>query len=375
MSPGPDFLMSPGPDFAARRGRLREVLAGLGARAMLVSDLTNIAYLSGFTGSAGALLVHTDPGAGDVLATDARYIDEVAQRAPGLDYLLSRDPVADLGERAARLEGAPWAVLAVEEHVLTVAAHRGLAGRVGALRLVDAGRAVETLRVVKDPVERQALRRACQLSVDALGQVLTEVRVGMSERELAVRLERRMVDLGADAPAFDTIVAAGANSAVPHHAPAEHRLARGELLTIDFGARWGGYHADCTRTVVVGEPAAWQVELHALVAAAQRAGRAALAVGVSAQQVDAAAREVITGAGHGEHFVHGLGHGVGLAVHEAPLLAAGQEGLLRAWTALTIEPGVYLSGRGGVRIEDTVVLTETGPEVLTGAAYELVSVG
>lgn len=368
--------MSATPDYATRRARLRAALPDLGVRAMLVTDLTNVAYLSGFTGSAGGLLVYADEATGDVLATDARYISEAAERAPGLEYLLSRNPAADLAERTAALDSAtaPGA-LAVEEHVMTVQTHRALAERVGSLRLVDGARAVEALRVVKDAAELDALRAACRISVQALAEVLSEIRVGMSEREIAVRLERRMVDLGAQAPAFDSIVAAGENSAVPHHAPGKRRIAAGDLLKLDFGARVDGYHADCTRTVIVGEPADWQIELHALVAAAQRAGREVLAVGVSAEQVDQAARSVIADAGHAEHFTHGLGHGVGLQIHEDPFLAAGKSEPLAAGTPLTIEPGVYLPGRGGVRIEDTVLLGAGGVEVLTDAPYELVRVG
>lgn len=363
------------PDYAARRARLRAGLPALGVRAVLVTDLTNVAYLCGFTGSAGGLLVSADPDIADVLATDDRYISEAAERAPGLEYLRSRNPAVDLAERAAGQAIDAPAALAVEEHAMTVAAHRALAGRVSSLQLLDDDHAVERLRVVKDEAEIDALRTACRVSVAALAEVLAEIRVGMTEREIAIRLERRMVDLGAEVPAFDTIVAAGPNSAVPHHAPGGRQITSGDLLKIDFGARVAGYHADCTRTVVVGEPALWQVELHALVAEAQQAGRDALAVGVSAEHVDQAARRVIAEAGHAEHFGHGLGHGVGLEIHEAPFLTAQPTALLQENTALTIEPGVYLPGRGGVRIEDTVLLAADGVQVLTDAPYELLRVG
>jgi Xaa-Pro aminopeptidase len=181
-----------------------------------------------------------------------------------------------------------------------------------------------------------------------------------------------MLDHGAEALSFTTIVATGPNTAIPHHQPTDRPVAAGELLKIDFGALYGGYHSDCTRTVVVGaEPAAWQSELHQLVREAQRAGRHALAPGAEAKDVDAAAREVIEAAGYGDQFPHGLGHGVGLEIHEAPLMGYTADARLADRTPVTVEPGVYLPDRGGVRIEDTLVVREGGPELLTTAPKDL----
>jgi Xaa-Pro aminopeptidase len=174
-----------------------------------------------------------------------------------------------------------------------------------------------------------------------------------------------MVDHGADGRAFETIVAAGANSAVPHHRPTEAVLGRGDFVKIDFGALLGGYHSDMTRTFVLGPPADWQREIFCVVSAAQQAGREALEVGAGLCDVDDAARQVIVGAGYGEHFGHGLGHGVGLQIHEAPGINSAAAGTLRAGSVVTVEPGVYLPDRGGVRIEDTLVVGERGPELLT----------
>jgi Xaa-Pro aminopeptidase len=193
----------------------------------------------------------------------------------------------------------------------------------------------------------------------------------MTERELAGLLDRRMAELGADKPAFDTIVASGENGAIPHHTPASRELRAGDLVTLDFGARYQGYHADMTRTVSLGPPAGWQREVYELVAAAQRAGRLALAPGALAGEVDDAARSVIEGAGHGGHFRHGLGHGVGLEIHEEPFLGPSRTGRLEDRVPITVEPGVYLPGRGGVRIEDTLVTREGGPELFTKTTKEL----
>jgi Xaa-Pro aminopeptidase len=189
-------------------------------------------------------------------------------------------------------------------------------------------------------------------------------------------LDRTMADLGAERPAFDTIVASGPNGAIPHHVPSSRLLAVGDMITLDFGARYQGYHADMTRTVVIGGPAAWQRDIHALVAAAQQAGIEAATPGADVTVVDAAARDLITGAGHGEHFQHGLGHGVGLEVHEAPIVGYGRTGTLGDRVPITVEPGVYLPGQGGVRIEDTLVVRAgSGPaasqELLTTTTREL----
>ena len=178
----------------------------------------------------------------------------------------------------------------------------------------------------------------------------------MTERQLAAELDRRMTELGAERPAFDTIVASGPNGAIPHHAPGARRFEAGDMITIDCGARYGGYHADMTRTVVLGPPAGWQREIYDLVATAQQAGIDAAVPGAAAADVDAVSRDMIKAAGHGEHFGHGLGHGVGLEIHEAPQLGVGKPGTLGDRVPITVEPGVYLPGMGGVRIEDTLVV-------------------
>ncbi len=202
---------------------------------------------------------------------------------------------------------------------------------------------------------------------------MASIRPGITERQLAIALERRMVDLGADEPAFATIVASGPNGAIPHHVPSGREVAAGDLVTMDLGARCAGYHADMTRTVAVGEPAGWQRDIYQLVAAAQQAGVDAARPGAHVTAVDAAARDLIEAAGHGGHFGHGLGHGVGLEIHEAPLMHHDGTGTLGDRVPITVEPGVYLPGKGGVRIEDTLVVRAgAGPgELLTTITKEL----
>jgi Xaa-Pro aminopeptidase len=240
--------------------------------------------------------------------------------------------------------------------------------------LVHLGRAVEVLRTVKDDTELALLHEACAISCRALEDLYAAGGfAGRTEKEIARDLEARMYGHGADGLAFETIVAAGRNSAFPHHRPTARIVAAGDFLKIDFGAMYQGYHADCTRTSVVGTgPADWQREIYDLVATAQRAGSDALAVGVECVAVDRAARELIEAAGHGEHFGHGTGHGVGLEIHEAPTLGYSATGTLADRMPVTVEPGVYLPGRGGVRIEDTFVVRDAGgPELLTTTTKDL----
>jgi Xaa-Pro aminopeptidase len=266
--------------------------------------------------------------------------------------------------------------LGFESDAVTVEGYEALDAAAEGVELRRAPGLVQQLRAVKDETEVAALRAACAAADAALADLLTAggLRPGRTEREVALDLEARMRDHGATGPSFETIVAAGANSAVPHHRPTGTVLAGGDFVKMDFGALVDGYHSDMTRTVVLGRAAAWQRELYGLVAAAQAAGRAALAPGTAVADVDAAARQVVVDAGRGEQFVHGLGHGVGLQIHEAPALARTGTGRLAAGMTVTVEPGVYLEGRGGVRIEDTLVVREGGPELLTCTTKELVEV-
>ena len=254
----------------------------------------------------------------------------------------------------------------------------------GNTELVRAAGTVEALREVKDAGEVALLRLACEAADAALTDLVARggLRPGRTEREVSRELEALMLDHGADAISFETIVAAGPNSAIPHHRPTDAVLAEGDFVKIDFGALVAGYHSDMTRTFVLGKAADWQLEIYQLVAEAQRAGREALKPGAGLRDVDAAARQLIADAGYGEQFGHGLGHGVGLQIHEAPGIGATSAGTLLAGSVVTVEPGVYLPGRGGVRIEDTlVVASETGratshtagqtPELLTRFPKEL----
>jgi Xaa-Pro aminopeptidase len=351
---------------AARRERLRSLFLAAEQDAALITDLINVRYLTGLASSNAALLITAER---TLLATDGRYASTAATSAADTELVIERSTAAALAHRAGTLGVRR---LAFESHHVAVDLHNALAPQCPDTTLVSLGQAVESLRAVKDEAELDALRTAAAIADRALADVVQGLVLGRTERHIARELERRMLEAGAEAPAFETIVASGPNSATAHHRPTDRRVAFGDLLKIDFGARVDGYHSDMTRTFVVGaNPTDWQVELYDLVFAAQRAGREALAPGVEVNDVDAAARSVIAAAGYGEHFSHGLGHGVGLRIHEAPLIAATATGRLRAGCPVTIEPGVYLEGLGGIRIEDTLVVGEEGPELLTLTTKEL----
>jgi Xaa-Pro aminopeptidase len=354
-----------------RRDRLAACLAAEGLDAFLVSDLVNVRYLTGFTGSNAALLVFADDTPA-VLATDSRYRTQAARQAPDLAAVIERACGRHLIGRAAK---AGTRRIGFESHVVTVDGYDALSGELAdhSGELVRASGTVEALREVKDAGEVALLKLACEAADAALAELIEGggLRPGRTEKAVARELEALMIDHGADGPSFETIVAAGANSAVPHHRPTEALLNRGDFVKIDFGALVGGYHSDMTRTFVLGSAAAWQKEIYALVSAAQQAGVDAAVEAAPLCEVDGAARGMIADAGYGEHFGHGLGHGVGLQIHEAPGINSAARGVLQANSVVTVEPGVYLPDRGGVRIEDTLVVGARGPEPLSRFTKDL----
>ncbi len=346
-----------------RIAALQELLREAGRTAMYVSDLVNVRYLTGFTGSNGALLVPAD---GDPLfLTDGRYQDQAAAQTDGLEIAITRDLIG------VALGRAP-ADLVAETHVLDVDSWQRLD------RPEPSGPLVERLRELKDDTEIAALREACRISCEALEALLAGPLTGRTEREVARDLEWRMLELGAEDKAFDTILASGENTAIPHHDPTDRVLTTGDLLKIDFGARVDGYHADCTRTVVLGPAADWQREIHAAVEESQWAGVQQLRDGVPVAAANTAARDSLERAGWLESFTTGLGHGVGLQIHEDPFISTNDQSRLASRTVLTMEPGIYLPGRGGVRIEDTVLVTDPEhggePDVLTPTTRELLEI-
>lgn len=328
----------------------------------LVTFPTNVLYLSGFDSTNVALLL--EPGRAR-LFSDFRYA-EAGREVEGVEFIATRrNLLAELGELLSGRIG-------FEADAVTFAGYQTLAG--GGLELVPRRGIVERLRAVKDEDELALIRRAGQITTEAFTRLAEEPFVGRPERELAWRLEELFHELGADGPAFPSIVAAGANGATPHAHASEQEIPEGTTVVIDAGCCLGGYASDCTRTFATGPLPDELARAYSLCLEAQRAGLAAVRVGAEGRDVDAAARGVIASAGLGEAFGHGLGHGVGLLVHEAPRLSPESHDVLRAGNVVTVEPGIYLPGLGGIRIEDLVVAGEDGPEVLTTFTKELVTV-
>jgi Xaa-Pro aminopeptidase len=356
-------------DVAARAPRLRATLADGGCDALLVSSLTNVRWLTGFSGSAARVLVLPDEL---VLVTDGRYGDQAAVEldAAGVEarVVVGRNLAAqqDLLVAAVKSVGR----LGLEAEHVSWAAQQSYAG-VFVPELVATTGLVEGLRLVKDAGEVARIEAAADIASAALAHVLPMLAGEPAETEFALALDTEMRRLGADGPSFDTIVAAGPNGGFPHHRPDARRIVEGDLLVVDFGALLDGYHSDMTRTVTVGEPSAERAELLALVTEAEALGVAAVRAGVDAKAVDATCRDHITAAGWGEQFTHGTGHGVGLLIHEAPWVNATSTDVLAAGVVVTVEPGVYRGALGGARVEDTVIVTSDGCRPLTKTPKDL----
>jgi Xaa-Pro aminopeptidase len=351
-----------------RAGRLAERLAAEGLDALVVTNLVNVRYLSGFTGSNAACVVGSEAR---VFVTDFRYVSQAGSQV-GEEFERvkgERDLLADV---AARVHGR----VGFEDSTMTVRSFERLRGLVGdGVELVAAGNLVEDLRAVKDVAEVEAIRAAAALADTALERVIERGLAGRTEHEVALQLEFEMRSLGASEPSFPSIVASGAHGALPHAEPRPVEIPRGVLVTIDWGARLDGYCSDCTRTFATGGLSGEAAQVYELVLDAQQRSLEAVRAGASGRDVDAVSRTVISDAGHGDHYGHGLGHGVGIEVHEAPRLAPTSKDTLVAGNVVTVEPGVYVPGEHGVRIEDLVVVTDGGSDVLSGLGKELLTVG
>jgi Xaa-Pro aminopeptidase len=361
----------------SRVERLAAELDGLGVEALLVDSLVDVRYLTGFSGSHALALVVGEAAARALgrhrFLTDFRYRAQSAEEVPDS---FEREIVAGelLEAVGGLLAGSPTGRLGFDEAKLSVKAHRRLSQTLPeGWTLVPCNGAVERLRAVKDEHEIARIAAAAALADEALRHVLEGGLAGHTEREVALELELRMRRLGAEAPSFPSIVAAGAHGALPHAAPREQEIERDVLVTIDWGALHEGYCSDCTRTYATGEGVSQLArDTYALVLDAQERSLAAVAVGRNGRELDSVARSVIEGAGQGEHFGHGLGHGVGMEIHEGPRLSrTAPDDPLQAGNVVTVEPGVYLPGELGVRIEDLLVVRSEGPQLLTALSKAL----
>lgn len=363
LIPALDVL--PPMDVAGRIGRLRERFDEAACDALVVSHLTNVRYLTGFTGSAALLLVDADR---TVFVTDGRYRERSAEElgAAGVDAdirIVAAGADAEVGSVAAE-DGLTR--LGLEADHVTWAQHRRWEGELfTGGELVPTSGLVERLRTVKDDGETARIRAACSVADAALEVVRSDLLASPTEAEFAALLDTTMRSLGAADVSFDTIVASGPNGAKPHHTPSSRTIVEGDLVVIDFGALVDGYHSDMTRTVAVGDVGDVRRRMLSVVLEAQDAGVRAVTAGVGAAEVDQVCRSVIDDAGWGEAFLHSTGHGVGLDIHEEPRVGARSTATLEAGQVVTVEPGVYLTGLGGVRIEDTLLVVDGGCDRLT----------
>ena len=355
-------------DHQLRRRAVAARLDDLGVDAFLVTDLTNTRYLTGFTGSNGQLLIG---GSFELFLTDGRYAEQARRELPHIERVASQRPYR--GAVAERCASTSVSRLGIEGRSMTVAEHARLAGALGSdVELVASEDVVEHARRVKDDEERELIRRAQAATDAAFTGLLDRFALGVSEGWIARELERLMLEAGADGLAFDPIVAFGENAAEPHHEPGHRVLEEGDVIKLDMGALVDGYHADMTRTIAFGQPAVELQKIHDIVRQAQQAAIDVVRAGVTGVEVDAAARSVIDEAGYGERFVHGVGHGVGLEIHEQPWLGTTQGNELPEGAVVTIEPGIYLPGIGGVRIEDMVEVRDDGCAVVGVSSRDLI---
>ena len=348
-----------------RLAKLRERMAELNVDGFLVSSAANRRYLSGFSGSNGYLAITADSA---VLATDFRYIEQAQGESPGFEVHQIRggEPwfpslASELGMGRVGFEADDMSVAAFSQLKHTTEEADGDLK----LEFEETAGVIEWIRAVKDYHEIDALDHAVQIADEAMAIVRAEVSVGMTERDIAWALHKKMRDLGGEGPSFDTIVAVGPNAALPHHRAGETAVRAGVPIVIDMGANYRGYRSDLTRTFVVGEADDTFRHIYDIVLRAQQSAIDAASPGMTGEEIDSVAREVIKDAGYGDEFGHGLGHGVGLVIHERPMVVPKSKDVVENDMVFTIEPGIYISGWGGVRIEDIVVMEDGRARPLT----------
>jgi Xaa-Pro aminopeptidase len=335
--------------------------------AILVTRLPNVRYLTGFTGSNAQAIV-TDSSA--LFLTDGRYAEQSRQEVAAVERVIYRGELAEpLAEACAALGIGR---LGFEAHDVTVDGLERLRGKLDGVEFVPVGQPVERLRWIKDEEELELLREAQACTDRAFEDIMQTIATGMTERQVALELEHALRRAGADALSFDPIVAFGEQAAEPHHYPTHRVLDEGDIIKMDFAGMCGGYHADMTRTIAFGAPPPELRKIHDVVREAQQAAIDAVRAGVTGGAVDATARGVVADAGYGDHFTHGLGHGVGLEIHEGPNFRPDGDDILPAGAVMTVEPGIYIPGLGGVRIEDMVEVREDGCRVVGSSIRELI---
>ena len=349
-------------DYQARRSRLRKAFKSTGIDALLVTDFTNVTYLTGFTGDDSYLLVRRD---GEIILSDPRYTTQLGEECPGVDLLIRPPGVTMLQAVAKSLREGKIGRLGIEGDSMTVGLRDRIAEKLPRMEVIPTSGMVELLRQIKDKYEIARLRVAVTQAEKAFEAMRSWLRPETTEKEAADELEHQCRLFGAKDAAFPTIVAVGARAALPHATPTQKRIGEGDFVLVDWGANEGLYRSDLTRVLVSGRISPKFERIYHVVLEAQARAIAVIKPGVVAHDVDNIARSFIADAGFGRRFRHGLGHGLGLLVHEAPRFAVKNQTVLKPGMVVTVEPGIYLPDWGGIRIEDDVLVTRTGCEVLT----------
>jgi Xaa-Pro aminopeptidase len=350
-----------------RLARLRRRMAEAGLDAFIVSSLTNVRYLTGFTGTNGMCVVRNDDA---LFVTDPRYVQQARQEVAGIRRVVTPGTMMEAAVEEGAFRGCR--TIGFESHVVTYTQYRSMKKLIGGATFESTANLVESIAVVKEKKELDAIREAARISDRVFADVLKSITAGVTELEISAEISWLHKRYGAEKDAFDPIIASGERGAYPHARASSKKIRNHELVTLDFGCTVDGYHSDLTRTVAVGTPNQRARRMYAVVLEAQAAAVNTVREGVSTRALDAVARDSITAAGFGRYFQHSLGHGLGLRVHEAPRVSAMSNETLLAGSVITIEPGVYIPHFGGVRIEDDVVVTETGCEVLTKSSKQLI---
>jgi len=339
----------------------------VGTDAVLITERKNYIYLSGFTGTSAVLLISGDRA---VLLTDFRYTEQAAAQAP--DFEVIQYTGSQYAELNRLLENSGIHRLAFEDAYISYSQHSEYLKELKVREFVPLGRMIEELRLIKDDEEIEIIKAAVRVADDVFLHILDYIKPGITETELAAEMEHHMRRLGATGPSFETIVASGRRASMPHGVASEKRIEAGDVVTLDFGAIYGEYCSDITRTVFVGKPDKELEKIYRIVLEANRLGLEAVKSGVSGKEADSIARNYIADAGYGDNFGHGLGHGVGLDIHEEPRLSPRGDAILRDGMVVTGEPGIYIPGLGGVRIEDMVVVRGGSAVVLTSSSKEMI---
>lgn len=351
--------------------RAEKLMAALGlaaGQAILIHKPSNVFYLSGYAGE-GLLVIAKGVHS---IVTDFRYVEQAEQQAPGWQVLSIRPGISHISLVAQRLAEAGVTELLFEEDQVTVSQHKAMLAAMPQVALSPLNGAPEKLRQLKDQDELACIRRACQISCQAFDWLLGAIKPGIIEKVLQRQLDFKLLELGADGIAFSSIVASGPNGSLPHAVPGDRQLQNGDMITFDFGASYGGYCSDMTRTVALGEPGEQLRRIYGIVQRAQSMAQEAIRPGADGKAIDAIARDYIAAEGYGPHFGHGLGHGVGIDIHEEPRFSPTADATLAAGMVMTVEPGIYVPGLGGVRIENSCLVTDSGVESLITATRELV---